>query len=115
MHYESFFRNVDYVSPPLSSVIVTLSKLLAPDFIRQAYHFTRQKYVSNEYVTSLFPYKCFRLCGKGDKSCELLYTSVTNVCAGFSLGRSTVVTRVRLFADGLKVSRKNPKVQHSEA
>jgi len=68
MRYESF-RNVDDVSPPLSSVIVTLSKLLVPDFIRQAYHFTRQKYVSNEYVTSLFSFKCFRLYGKVDKSC----------------------------------------------
>jgi hypothetical protein len=115
MRCESFFRNVDDVSPPLSAVIVTLSKLVVLDFIRQAYHFTRQQYVSNEYVTSLFSFICFRLRGKVDKSCELLYASVTNVCAGFSLGRNSVVTRVRLFADVLKVSRTNPKVQHSEA
>ena len=67
-----FVRNVDDVSPPLSSVNVTLSKLVVVDFIHQAYHFIRQQHVSNEYVTSLFFFKCVRLCGKVDKNCELM-------------------------------------------
>jgi len=55
MCYGSFFSNVDDVSPPPSSVKITLSTSVVLDFIRQAYHFTRQQYVSNKYVTSLFP------------------------------------------------------------
>jgi hypothetical protein len=69
----SFFSYVDDVSPPLSSVNVTPSKLVVLDFIRQAYHFTRQQYLRFEWTCDIsFSLKCVRLCGKVDKSCELL-------------------------------------------